>query len=58
MKIVADMYIPFLEGVFEPYADVVYKPGTEITREDCLDADGTLAVTTVQRPVKPGSEVC
>jgi methionyl-tRNA synthetase len=23
-----------------------------------LDADGTLAVTTVQRPVKPGSEVC
>ncbi len=23
-----------------------------------LDADGTLTVTTVQRPVKPGSEVC
>ena len=23
-----------------------------------LDADGTLSVTTVQRPVKPGSEVC
>ena len=34
MKIVADMHIPFLEGVFEPYAEVVYKPGTEITRED------------------------
>ena len=39
MKIVADRYIPFLEGVFEPYAQVVYKPGTEICREDCLDAD-------------------
>jgi len=39
MKIVADRYIPFLEGVFEPYAHVVYKPGTEICREDCLDAD-------------------
>ena len=39
MKIVADMHIPFLEGVFEPYAEVVYKPGPEITREDCLDAD-------------------
>ena len=39
MKIVADMHIPFLEGVFEPYAEVVYKPGPEITREDCMDAD-------------------
>ena len=39
MKIVADMHIPFLEGVFEPYAEVVYKPGPDITREDCLDAD-------------------
>ena len=39
MKIVADAHIPFLEGVFEPYAEVVYKPGPEIVREDCLDAD-------------------
>ena len=39
MKIVADMHIPFLKGVFEPYATVVYKDGREITREDCLDAD-------------------
>ena len=27
------------EGVFEPYAEVVYKDGREIRREDCLDAD-------------------
>ena len=39
MKIVADAHIPFLKGVFEPYADVVYKDGPEICREDCLDAD-------------------
>ena len=39
MKIVADMNIPFLQGVFEPYADVVYKDGRDICREDCLDAD-------------------
>ena len=39
MKIVADMHIPFLKGVFEPYATVVYKDGREITHEDCLDAD-------------------
>ena len=39
MKIVADAHIPFLEGVFEPYAEVLYIPGPEIRREDCLDAD-------------------
>jgi len=33
------MHIPFLKGVFEPYAEVVYKDGREIRREDCLDAD-------------------
>lgn len=39
MKIVADRNIPFLEGVFEPYAEVVYREGKEITREDVADAD-------------------
>ena len=39
MKIVADREIPFLEGVFEPYAEVVYKQGDEICKEDVLDAD-------------------
>ncbi len=39
MKIVADKDIPFLEGVFEPYAEVVYKKGDEIVREDVVDAD-------------------
>ena len=39
MKIVADRNIPFLEGVFEPYAEVVYRDGKEISREDVADAD-------------------
>ena len=39
MKIVADIDIPFLEGVFEPYGSVVYKKGDQISREDVLDAD-------------------
>ena len=39
MKIVADIDIPFLEGVFEPYAEVVYRKVQDICREDVLDAD-------------------
>lgn len=39
MKIVADVNIPFLQGVFEPYAEVVYKDGPDICHEDCVDAD-------------------
>ena len=39
MKIVADRNIPFLEGVFEPYAEVMYRDGKEISREDVADAD-------------------
>ena len=27
MKLVCDDKIPFLKGVFEPYAEVVYLPG-------------------------------
>lgn len=39
MKIVADIDVPFLKGVFEPWAEVVYKKGTEIGRDDVIDAD-------------------
>jgi len=45
MKIVADENIPFLQGVFEPYAEVVYKRGPEITREDLMDADALVVRT-------------
>lgn len=45
MKIVADKYIPFLEGVFEPYAEVVYIDGKSITHEDIIDADAMIIRT-------------
>ncbi|MBQ8169954.1 MAG: 4-phosphoerythronate dehydrogenase [Bacteroidales bacterium] len=45
MKIVADIDVPFLEGVFEPYAEVVYKKGIEISREDVVDADALIVRT-------------
>ena len=45
MKVVADMDIPFLEGVFEPYGEVVYKKGLEISHDDVLDADALVVRT-------------
>ena len=45
MKIVADIDVPFLNGVFEPYAEVVYKKGLEIVRDDVLDADALIVRT-------------
>jgi erythronate-4-phosphate dehydrogenase len=44
-KIVADDKIPFLKGVLEPYADIIYLPGSLITRESVLDADALLIRT-------------
>jgi erythronate-4-phosphate dehydrogenase len=48
MKIVADIDIPFLEGVFEPYADVFYKKGDQIVREDLMDAEVLIVRTRTQ----------
>lgn len=45
MKIVADKSIPFLEDVFEPYADVVRIEGTQITQSDVRDADAFIIRT-------------
>ena len=45
MKIVADKHIPFLEGVFEPYAEVVYIDGRAINHEDIIDADALIIRT-------------
>lgn len=39
ITILADKAIPFLEGVFEPYANVIYIPGGEIDAESVKDAD-------------------
>jgi erythronate-4-phosphate dehydrogenase len=45
MKIVADDKIPFLEGVLEPYADVFYLSGRNISRDIVKDADALLIRT-------------
>lgn len=45
MKIVADNKIPFLAGALEPYADVVYLPGSETTPQVVADADAVITRT-------------
>lgn len=45
MKIVADDKIPFLRGALEPFAEVIYLPGSEISSEDVKDADALLIRT-------------
>ena len=45
MKIVADNKIPFLRGVFEPFAQVLYLPGGGTTPEVVRDADALLTRT-------------
>lgn len=45
MKIVADDKIPFLKGVLEPFADLVYLPGKQISNKVLKDADALLIRT-------------
>lgn len=45
MKIIADDKIPFLKGVLEPYADVVYMPGKAINRKALAGTDALLIRT-------------
>lgn len=45
MKIVVDRDIPFIDGVFEPYADVCYIAGSAIGRGDVADADALVVRT-------------
>jgi erythronate-4-phosphate dehydrogenase len=45
LKIVADDKIPFLQGVLEPFARVVYLPASNISRNAISDADALLIRT-------------
>ncbi|MCQ2178210.1 MAG: 4-phosphoerythronate dehydrogenase [Bacteroidales bacterium] len=45
MKIVIDSAIPFVKGVFEPFAQVLYKDGVSICRDDIIDADALMIRT-------------
>jgi erythronate-4-phosphate dehydrogenase len=42
MKIVADDKVPFLKGVFEPFAEMVYLPGGLIKSNDLKNADAII----------------
>ncbi len=45
IRVVADDRIPFLKGVLEPFADVVYLPGKEINNKVLQNADALLIRT-------------
>lgn len=45
MKIVVDRDIPFIQGVFEPHADVLYLPGKDFTNDNIKDADALVIRT-------------
>jgi erythronate-4-phosphate dehydrogenase len=45
LKIIADDKIPFLKGVLEPFADIIYLPGGRISRDDLVNADALLIRT-------------
>jgi erythronate-4-phosphate dehydrogenase len=45
VKIVVDKKIPFINGVLEKYANVVYREGREISRSDLLNADALIVRT-------------
>ena len=59
MKIVVDKDIPFIEGVFEQYASVVYLSGREIGPEAVADADALVIRTRTRcnRSLLDGSSV-
>ncbi len=59
IKIIADQDIPFLKGVFEPYAEIEYYPGNKITSSVVKNADALVIRTRTKcnRDLLNGSEV-
>lgn len=45
MKVVVDQAVPFIQGVLEPFAEVVYKDGASIGPEDVRDAEALIIRT-------------
>lgn len=45
MKVIVDKDIPFIEGVLEPFAQVVYLPGKDFTPDLVRDADALIIRT-------------
>lgn len=59
MKIVADIQIPFLKGLLEPVADMVYLSGSDIRKEDIMDAEALIirSRTRCDRDLLEGTKV-
>jgi erythronate-4-phosphate dehydrogenase len=59
MKIIVDNKIPYIKGVLEPYAEVVYLPGNLTTAEAVKDADAlvTRTRTLCNEDVLAGSKI-
>lgn len=45
MKVIIDDKIPYIKGALEPFAEVVYLPGSKTTPEDIKDADALITRT-------------
>lgn len=59
MKVIIDSAIPFVRGILEPWAEVVYCGGSAITREVVRDADALVVRTRTRcdRELLEGSRV-
>jgi erythronate-4-phosphate dehydrogenase len=59
MKVIVDKKIPFIQGVLERHAEVVYLEGAEISQRDVLDADALIVRTRTKcnRQLLEGSTV-
>jgi len=45
MKVIIDDKIPYIKGVLDVYADVIYIPGNSIIKEELIDADAMIIRT-------------
>jgi erythronate-4-phosphate dehydrogenase len=59
MKIITDNKIPYIKGALEPFAEVIYLPGSETTAEGVKDADALITRTRTKcnREILEGSNV-
>ncbi|MCK9160661.1 MAG: 4-phosphoerythronate dehydrogenase PdxB [Parabacteroides sp.] len=59
MKIVADNTVPYLKGILEPIADVVYLPAEEFTPDALHDADALIvrSIDKCTRNLLSGSKI-
>ena len=59
MRVIIDRAIPFLQGILEPFAEVVYLDGKEFSKEEAKEADAMIIRTRTKcnRTLLEGSKV-